>query len=29
MVVAASMGPEDKPVLVSFNEDIQNGARLK
>jgi methionyl-tRNA synthetase len=29
MVVAASLGPEDKPVLAGFNEDVPNGARLK
>jgi methionyl-tRNA synthetase len=29
MVVAASAGPEDKPVLVAFTEDVENGARLK
>jgi methionyl-tRNA synthetase len=29
MVVAASIGPEDKPVLVGFAEDVENGARLK
>jgi len=29
MIVAASIGPEDKPVLVGFHEDVQNGARLK
>jgi methionyl-tRNA synthetase len=29
MIVAASVGPEDKPVLVGFHEDVQNGARLK
>jgi methionyl-tRNA synthetase len=29
MVVAASVGPEDKPVLVGFAEDVENGARLK
>jgi len=29
MVVAASLGPEDKPVLVGFHEDVENGSRLK
>jgi hypothetical protein len=29
MIVAASVGPEDKPVLVGFHEDVENGARLK
>jgi methionyl-tRNA synthetase len=29
MVVAASLGPEDKPVLTGFHEDVENGARLK
>jgi methionyl-tRNA synthetase len=29
MIVAASLGPEDNPVLAGFLEDIQNGARLK
>ena len=29
MVVAASLGDEGKPVLASFIEDIENGARLK
>lgn len=29
MIVAASSGPEDKPVLAGFHEDIPNGARLK
>jgi methionyl-tRNA synthetase len=29
MVVAASLGPEDKPVLAGFHEDVPNGARLK
>ncbi len=29
MIVAASLGAEDKPVLVGFHEDVQNGARLK
>ena len=29
MVVAASIGPEDKPVLVGFHEGVENGARLK
>jgi methionyl-tRNA synthetase len=29
MIVAASGGPEDKPVLAGFLETIENGARLK
>jgi methionyl-tRNA synthetase len=29
MIVAASVGQEDKPVLVGFHEDVENGARLK
>ena len=29
MIVAASIGPEDRPVLAGFHEDIANGARLK
>jgi methionyl-tRNA synthetase len=29
MIVAASLGPEDKPVLVGFHEEVSNGARLK
>ena len=29
MIVAASIGPEDTPVLVGFHEDVANGARLK
>jgi methionyl-tRNA synthetase len=29
MIVAASAGPEDKPVLAGFHEDVENGARLK
>jgi methionyl-tRNA synthetase len=29
MIVAASMGPEDKPVLIGFHEAVENGARLK
>jgi methionyl-tRNA synthetase len=29
MIVAASIGPEDTPVLVGFHEEISNGARLK
>lgn len=29
MIVAASIGPDDKPVLAGFHEDVQNGARLK
>jgi methionyl-tRNA synthetase len=29
MIVAASLGPEDKPVLVGFAETVENGSRLK
>jgi len=29
MIVAASVGPEDRPVLTGFQEDVANGARLK
>lgn len=29
MVVAASVGEQDKPVLAAFLEDVPNGARLK
>jgi methionyl-tRNA synthetase len=29
MIVAASLGAEDKPVLVGFHEEVSNGARLK
>lgn len=29
MIVAASVGPEMKPVLVTFKEDVEVGARLK
>jgi len=29
MIVAASAGPEDKPILVGFHEDVENGSRLK
>ena len=29
MIVAASIGHEDKPVLVGFHEEVENGARLK
>jgi methionyl-tRNA synthetase len=29
MIVAASIGPEDRPVLTGFVEDVANGARLK
>ena len=29
MVVAASIGPEGKPVLATFKEDVPNGTRLK
>lgn len=29
MIVAASVGKEDRPVLVTFIEDVPNGARLR
>jgi methionyl-tRNA synthetase len=29
MIVAASIGDSGRPVLVTFNEDVPNGARLK
>jgi hypothetical protein len=29
MVVAASAGPEGKPVLATFKQDVPNGTRLK
>ena len=29
MIVAASFGAEDLPILAGFHEDIPNGARLK
>ena len=29
MIVAATVGPEGKPVLVTFKEEVPNGARLK
>jgi methionyl-tRNA synthetase len=29
MIVAASIGEEGRPVLVTFNENVPNGARLK
>jgi methionyl-tRNA synthetase len=29
MIVAASVGPEGRPVLVGFHEDVEVGARLK
>jgi len=29
MVVAASIGPEGRPVIATFTEDVPNGARLK
>jgi len=29
MIVAASVGPEGKPVLAAFTEDVEIGARLK
>lgn len=29
MIVAASVGKEDRPVLVTFTEDVPNGARLR
>ena len=29
MIVAASIGDQGRPVLVTFSEDVPNGARLK
>jgi methionyl-tRNA synthetase len=29
MIVAASVEPEGRPVLVTFKEDVPNGTRLK
>ena len=29
MVIAASVGPEGRPVLAGFHEDVEIGARLK
>jgi methionyl-tRNA synthetase len=29
MIVAATVGEQGRPVLVTFNEDVENGARLK
>jgi len=29
MIVAASIGTEDRPVLAGFHEEVENGARLK
>lgn len=29
MIVAASVGPEGRPVLATFTEEVPNGARLK
>jgi methionyl-tRNA synthetase len=29
MIVAASVGPEGRPVLAAFSEDVEVGARLK
>ena len=29
MIVAASVGPDDRPVLVGFHEEVSDGARLK
>ena len=29
MIVAASVGPEGRPVLTGFHEDVEVGARLK
>jgi methionyl-tRNA synthetase len=29
MIVAATVGPEGRPVLVTFTEDVPNGAQLK
>ena len=29
MIVAASVGKDDRPVLATFTEDVPNGARLR
>ena len=29
MIVAASLGADDQPVLIGFTEEVQNGARLR
>lgn len=29
MIIAASVGPEGRPVLAGFSEDVEVGARLK
>jgi methionyl-tRNA synthetase len=29
MIVAATVGPEGRPVLATFTEDVEVGARLK
>jgi hypothetical protein len=29
MILAASVGPEGRPVLAGFDEDVEIGARLK
>jgi len=29
MLLAASVGENDKPVIATFTEDVPNGARLK
>jgi hypothetical protein len=29
MILAASVGPEGRPVLAGFPEDVEVGARLK
>ena len=29
MIIAASIGDHGRPVLVTFKEDVENGARLK
>lgn len=29
MIVAASVGPDGKPVLATFKEEVENGSRLK
>jgi len=29
MIIAASVGPEGRPVLAGFHEDVEVGARLK
>jgi methionyl-tRNA synthetase len=29
MIVAASVGPDGRPVLAGFHEDVEVGSRLK